>query len=502
MSYDASRVNDDLALEMRAVRINDDHIAVSDHPSWQRVHVGQHVLLRCSVQTNCMVQWQWLFDSRALPGETQQMLLLDPCTVNMQGFYQCIITCCCSRACSVTTRKAFIGVAPPSESPELEEFVATDKIALLIGNDLYQHHSKLDCASRDVTLLGKILKEEMNFKTLTFSNLNRAEMEFALNWFYSLLCDGCYCLLYFSGHGYAVRNNLYLLPTDAPAIPNITDPDRHCINIKTVAETIQRMWTPKLTVVLPDTCRLNNLNQNVIQQSVPMVHGNVVFAYATINNRRAYEMPQSRHSIFADALRRHLRDPRRVSTMLTSVGDLVHRGGHQTVEVTHSLPENRCLTDRVWPLGGEQRYESNCLRWSHVHETPRVLRMKYVCCGVAVLLRCTSLLTNSVLLELIPDDTQPRPPSILDYSVFFDWTKMINYQRVLMLDCDSEPLDSSKYYGVIQVSNLQKLTEVLKVDITLVYVTQDQQKGVMLNHKYYQRDIRLPFIDEWRANFQ
>ncbi len=40
------------------------------------------------------------------------------------------------------------------------------------------------------------------------------------------------------------------------------------------------------------------------------------------------------------------------------------------------------------------------------------------------------------------------------------------------------------------------------MDITLVYVTQDQQKGVMLNHKYYQRDVRLPFIDEWRANFQ
>lgn len=61
-------------------------------------------------------------------------------------------------------------------------------------------------------------------------------------------------LFYFAGHGYASNNLLYLLPTDAPCMNDITA--RSCISVQSLAETLQRRCEPELTIILPDTCRV------------------------------------------------------------------------------------------------------------------------------------------------------------------------------------------------------------------------------------------------------
>jgi len=401
-----------------------------------------------------------------------------------QGFYCCLVTCCCSRQVSMWSRRAFVSIVPRPTIRGFPEFEAKDKIALLIGNDVYEHNGNLECAARDVNILGDILREEMNFKTLTFSNLNLVEMHVALSRFYELSHQGCYCLFYFAGHGCAIENDLYLLPTDAPNMDNISQ--RLCINVQHLAETLQRSCSPDLTVIIPDTCRVNARVNNFRPQGVPSVRGNVVFAYATTNERAAYERVDIRQSVLAEALQEHLNEPRRVNDMLTSVGDDVATHGHQIVEQRHTLTQNRCLTDRISP--DEQHFDQNQIKWRSLHETPAPILFNFRHCRVVASLTITSVLTNCVSLEakLI------NAGESVDCSIEIEWKKMVEGQRLLIPS--EERCDMSH---VVQISNLQKLDEYLEVHLMLMYVMPNER---IRHKKRCHHRIKLPFIALWREN--
>ena len=98
----------------------------------------------------------------------------------------------------------------PSLSP------ARGKVALLIGNQVYEHINKLSTPENDVLELGRKLREELDFKVLSFVNLRFDEMMNALENFYNLLCvPGVYALFYYTGHGFIHNNVTYLMPVDA-----------------------------------------------------------------------------------------------------------------------------------------------------------------------------------------------------------------------------------------------------------------------------------------------
>ena len=68
---------------------------------------------------------------------------------------------------------------------------ATDKVALLIGNQDYRSAKRLIAPELDVEKLAVVLSE-LDFKVISLLNLNLQEMNFALSAFCALLNSGVY----------------------------------------------------------------------------------------------------------------------------------------------------------------------------------------------------------------------------------------------------------------------------------------------------------------------
>lgn len=83
---------------------------------------------------------------------------------------------------------------PPAEHLQLFLMVfvsATGKIALLVGNNRYQHHPNLMAPVRDVFELRHLL-EHLGFQVVSLLDLNKAEMATAVTEFLQLLGKGVY----------------------------------------------------------------------------------------------------------------------------------------------------------------------------------------------------------------------------------------------------------------------------------------------------------------------
>ena len=82
---------------------------------------------------------------------------------------------------------------PPAERLQLCHlfFLATGKLALLVGNNHYQHHPNLMAPVTDVFELSLLLKQ-LGFQVVSLLDLNKAEMVAAVSRFLQLLEKGVY----------------------------------------------------------------------------------------------------------------------------------------------------------------------------------------------------------------------------------------------------------------------------------------------------------------------
>lgn len=185
---------------------------------------------------------------------------------------------------------------------------ATDKVALLIGNMNYLHHTPLCAPICDVHELTNLLRQ-MDFKVVSLLDLNWQEMQNAVAEFLMLLDRGVYgqcCspheqrdewlrrswreifssagLLYFAGHGYENYGNSFMVPIDAPA----SYTSDHCLCVQSILSRMQEKQTG-LNVFLLDMCRQRNFNDDVIvHPGLLKVTANIVFGYATWVPRRLF----------------------------------------------------------------------------------------------------------------------------------------------------------------------------------------------------------------------
>ena len=98
--------------------------------------------------------------------------------------------------------------------------IARDKIALLIGNQTYDHFTDLTSPHSDVLELKNTLLK-MNFKVFAYYDLSLMETMSALDKICSLLGPGIYLFFYYSGHGFHYQRYAidYIIPIDIPANP-------------------------------------------------------------------------------------------------------------------------------------------------------------------------------------------------------------------------------------------------------------------------------------------
>lgn len=128
-------------------------------------------------------------------------------------------------------------------------FLAADKVALLIGIDDYRNEQELKAPKFDVQLMAEIFRV-LDFKVVSLLNLTKAEILSAVDVFCQLLGPKVYGVFYFCGHGFEEGGNCYLVPQDPPAGYVASD----CVCAEMVQAKMQNT-DAALNCLILDICR-------------------------------------------------------------------------------------------------------------------------------------------------------------------------------------------------------------------------------------------------------
>jgi hypothetical protein len=93
---------------------------------------------------------------------------------------------------------------------------AERRLALIIGNDRYQNVPQLQKAVNDARTIGQALKG-LGFTVTVAENVTRNSMSQQLVAFEASVQQGDVALFYYSGHGFEIKGENFLLPIDVPA---------------------------------------------------------------------------------------------------------------------------------------------------------------------------------------------------------------------------------------------------------------------------------------------
>jgi uncharacterized caspase-like protein len=94
---------------------------------------------------------------------------------------------------------------------------AEKRVALLVGNNAYQNVPRLQTAVNDARAVGTALRG-LGFTVILAENQSRRAMSEALLAFDKAIEPGDIALFFFAGHGFEIRGQNYLLPTDIPEV--------------------------------------------------------------------------------------------------------------------------------------------------------------------------------------------------------------------------------------------------------------------------------------------
>ncbi|XP_011613098.1 MALT paracaspase 2 isoform X1 [Takifugu rubripes] len=398
---------------------------ITSHPQSQVVSEGDTLFLECNALANPPAQYRWHHNMVPMEEEKSRLLQIPCLTTAHRGQYRCKIFNLYHEA---WTDAATITIGPSSitdaswiesslgqedtmtisehkiqhstnRTPLAKQFYATDKIALLIGNMNYIHHTQLCAPIADVHELTNLLTQ-MDFKVVSLLDLNWQEMHSAVTEFLLLLDKGVYGLLYFAGHGYENYGNSFMVPIDAPA----SYTSEHCVCVQSILTRMQEKQTG-LNIFLLDMCRKRNPNDDiVVLPGLIKVTANIVFGYATCVDAEAYEVKREdvTNGIFISFLKRRVCEDEKVTVMLDRVAEDMGRfeitRGRQALELRSNLSERRSLTDPIMtPENCSASSSARNLQWAVAHVLPQSLCLQFDC-GVKVQLGFAAEFSNVMVI--------------------------------------------------------------------------------------------------------
>lgn len=253
---------------------------------------------------------------------------------------------------------------------------AARRVALVIGNDLYDHAPALGNARADAEALADRL-EGLGFELFLGGDLDRGGMETLLRRFARAAQGAELALAFYAGHGLQVEEENWLLPVDA-RLESLLDLEYEAVPLALLLRALQGAGT---RLLLLDACRDNPLAEEMalpagsggLRRGLARVeraeHGTLI-AFATSPGAVAADGPAEGagegtggHSPFAAALLRHLDEPGlELRELLTRVRREVRRatGGRQTPWEHSSLVGEVYLAGTV--AGGTTRSAVPCRR--------------------------------------------------------------------------------------------------------------------------------------------
>uniref|UniRef100_A0A8C1QH17 Mucosa-associated lymphoid tissue lymphoma translocation protein 1-like n=1 Tax=Cyprinus carpio TaxID=7962 RepID=A0A8C1QH17_CYPCA len=469
------------------------HIVI--HPISQTVKPGETFTLKCKALGKPAPAYKWYRNGRILPKQTTETLRIENASVDTVGSYLCAVSNILEERWS---EAAEIEMAPPDPKPE-PTLMATDKVALLIGNLNYNNHPGLMAPTMDVHELANLL-QQLGFRVVSLLDLTLQEMQTAIDKFLQLLDRGVYAVFYYAGHGYEHSGRNYLVAIDAPR-PYRTE---NCVCVQKVMHNMQNKKA-QLNIILLDTCRKWYKQKGPlsdIKPSAPL--GNTVYGYATSEDAEAFEVQDGGKSsgIFTKYLNKHVLKPERVTHVLEQVSvdlgkDPLVRG-RQVVEIRHTLTEPRALTDLVRTSGHtmELRRRDACWKQANVLPCRRSLDFQY--CGVKVELSFSALFSNVLVVfaSLKNSSTMAQ-----DCSLILESEPQM--QDIFSGSGRSEEMDSLLVNSgetpdcTLRLCCLQRLQGPLVIKVTLHY-THTQTKERLTESR--ELDIGRPLIASCKLN--
>ncbi|XP_049910313.1 MALT paracaspase 2 [Epinephelus moara] len=405
-------------------------LRITHQPQSHAVSEGDTLFLECNAEANPPAQFEWYHNMAPMTQHKTHSLKIPGVTTAHRGQYKCKVFNlyheAWTEAATVTIGPSSItdaswvevdrgldsqevhrstcgpGINPLQQianpPPLAKNFYATDKVALLIGNMNYLHHTQLCAPIADVHELTNMLRQ-MDFKVVSLLDLNWQEMHSAVTEFLLLLDKGVYGLLYFAGHGYENYGNSFMVPIDAPE----SYTSEHCLCVQNILTRMQEKETG-LNIFLLDMCRKRNLYDDVIvQPGLLKVTANIVFGYATCVDAEAYEVKREdvSNGIFISFLKRRVCEDEKVTVMLDRVAEDMGRceitRGRQALELRSNLSERRSLTDHIQTSDCSASQSARNMQWAVAHVLPesRVLQFD---CGVKVQLGFAAEFSNIMVI--------------------------------------------------------------------------------------------------------
>nr|CAD7568965.1 unnamed protein product [Timema californicum] len=275
----------------------------------------------CEASAHPPPHYQWFRDNTPLSGQNNYRLTIQGVTQSDQGEYKCSVE---NEAGEVFSRLSELVIyeEPEDGDNDTYRYTASEKVALLIGNDVYENMGRLNTPSNDVISVATIL-HQIGFKVIALHNLTLTEMRNAIKEFCNLLSRGVYGVFYFVGHGFEISGDKFMLPVDAPDPTRYLRRDSLCER-----ELIYKAQknNPQLLLVLLDMCL-----KTPDQESNPIIHRekalmypwvprrNLLIGYATTNTLSAYEVDAEENGVYATHLQRHLADDLPVEEVMKRV---------------------------------------------------------------------------------------------------------------------------------------------------------------------------------------
>jgi len=189
--------------------------------------------------------------------------------------------------------------------------------ALIIGNNNYQHISKLSTAVNDAKAAEQVLREQYGFKTRLLLDADRYQILLALNELRQTLTDNDNLIIYYAGHGELdeINNRGYWLPVDA-------DRDNNANWISNVAITDQiNAMQARHVMVIADSCYAGTLSVQTLGRAsdelTPALQKEWIEAMSAVRARTVLtsggvrpvlDLGGGEHSIFAQAFLQTLQE--------------------------------------------------------------------------------------------------------------------------------------------------------------------------------------------------
>jgi hypothetical protein len=193
---------------------------------------------------------------------------------------------------------------------------ATKRVALVLGNSLYQNAPQLPNPTLDAAAVASTLKNAGFDVVESRHDLSAPEMRRALRDFADRAGDADIAVIYYAGHGIEVEGNNYLIPIDAK-LERDTDVYDEAFSLDRVLLTIEP--AKQLRLVILDACRdnpfLKGMRKTMASRAVPRglakvepSSPNTLIAYSAKAGSTALD-GSSGHSPFTAALVNHIATP-------------------------------------------------------------------------------------------------------------------------------------------------------------------------------------------------